>query len=123
MKYQIIIVTSEHQISVKEYDNPSVPLEDFQKAVGGHIEIVRPAFLMPVNPFLLMVIDEEGKIKEKPENGLASLFYANPYDNIVGDVVICTRFNSDPTAEPDIYALDELTASKVVSLLDRLTNA
>ena len=70
MKYQIIIVTSEHQISVKEYDTPSVPLEDFRKAVGGHIEIVRPAFLMPLNPFLLMVIDEEGKIKEKPENGV-----------------------------------------------------
>lgn len=120
MKYRLICISTDCQITTKEYDTPSVPLEDLQRCVGGHIEIVSPAFLEPLDPFLLMVLDEDGKFKEKPVNDLASLLYHNPFDFIVGDVVLGTRFNSDPAAEPDIYAIPESMSEKVEEFLRRL---
>lgn len=120
MHFQVIIVTAANEIKVKEYDTPSVPLKDLQEFVGGHIEFVAPELLRPIDPFLLMCLDDEGKIKEKPINGLASVLYGNPFDCIAGDVVLLTRFNPDPTAEPDGYAIPETTAGKIVSLLERM---
>lgn len=38
-----------------------------------------------------MILDEEGKLKDKPVNDLASILYgAFPFDYIVGDVILCT---------------------------------
>lgn len=120
MKYKLICISTDAKFTTKEYDAPSVPLEDLRECVGGYIEIVRPAFLEPVEPFLLMVLDEDGKLKEKPINDLASLLYCNPFDCIVGNVVIGTRFNEDPTAEPDIYAMPDWMSDKVERYLKKI---
>lgn len=120
MHYQTIIINAENEIKVKDYETPSVPLKDLQDAVGGHIEFVPCDLLKALDPFLLICLDDEGKIKEKPVNGLASVLYGNPFDFIVGDVVLLSRFNPDPLAEPDAYAIDEKTADRIISLLERL---
>ena len=62
-------------------DDPS--LSEAQKFVGGYVEVVQ------VNDGIL-IIDEEGKLKDKPVNEVASKMYADKYgdeDIIVGDAI------------------------------------
>ena len=62
-------------------DNPS--LSDAQKFVGGWVEVVQ------VNDGIL-IVDEEGKMKNKPVNEVASKMYADKYgdaDIVVGDAI------------------------------------
>lgn len=70
---------------VKPLDGTEFTLEELQKLVGGYIEIKK------LHSGQFLVIDEEGKIKDKPVNLNASkLFNALPYDYIVGDAVLCS---------------------------------
>ena len=73
-------MTTTWEIKRKE-DSPS--LSDAQKFVGGWVEVVQ------VNDGIL-IIDEEGKLKDKPVNEVASKMYADKYgdeDIIVGDAI------------------------------------
>ena len=73
-------MTTTWEIKRKE-DSPS--LSDAQKFVGGWVEVVQ------VNDGVL-IIDEEGKLKDKPVNEVASKMYADKYgdaDIIVGDAI------------------------------------
>ena len=73
-------MTTTKEIQSKE-DSPS--LSDAQKFVGGWVEVVQ------VNDGIL-IIDEEGKLKDKPVNEVASKMYADKYgdaDIIVGDAI------------------------------------
>tara|TARA_R100000900_G_scaffold51941_1_gene41535 strand:- start:13 stop:270 length:258 start_codon:yes stop_codon:yes gene_type:complete len=73
-------MTTVKEIQSKE-DSPS--LSDAQKFVGGWVEVVA------VNDGIL-IIDEEGKLKDKPVNEIASKMYADKYgdaDIIVGDAI------------------------------------
>ena len=73
-------MTTTWEIKRKE-DSPS--LSDAQKFVGGWVEVVQ------VNDGIL-IIDEEGKLKDKPVNEVASKMYADKYgdaDVIVGDAI------------------------------------
>ena len=63
-------------------------LEELQKIVGGIIEIIY------LNNNLIMVIDEEGKIKNKGENDNATLVAQRQLggmDYVVGDALVCKR--------------------------------
>jgi len=73
-------MTTVKEIQSKK-DDPS--LSDAQKFVGGWVEVVQ------VNDGIL-IIDEEGKLKDKPVNEVASKMYADKYgdeDIIVGDAI------------------------------------
>ena len=73
-------MTTVKEIQSKE-DSPS--LSEAQKFVGGWVEVVQ------VNDGVL-IIDEEGKLKDKPVNEVASKMYADKYgdeDIIVGDAI------------------------------------
>jgi acyl CoA:acetate/3-ketoacid CoA transferase len=73
-------MTTVKEIQSKK-DDPS--LSDAQKFVGGWVEVVQ------VNDGIL-IIDEEGKLKNKPVNEVASKMYADKYgdaDVIVGDAI------------------------------------
>jgi len=58
-------------------------LESMQQAVGGRIQIIRFG-----SQEQLMVLDEEGKLKNKPINKVATLLANIHGDYIVGDVLI-----------------------------------
>ena len=73
-------MTTVKEIQSKE-DSPS--LSEAQKFVGGWVEVVQ------VNDGIL-IVDEEGKLKDKPVNQVASKMYADKYgdeDIIVGDAI------------------------------------
>lgn len=73
-------------VRVEPRNGTDFSLEELKEAIGGgYIEIVR------VGRDGLMVVDEEGKLKNMPVNHKATLFYANANDVIVGDALVCHR--------------------------------
>lgn len=60
-------------------------LDELKKMVGGYIEIVS------AGNGKIMVIDEEGKLKNKPLNNACTMIFmqAGYYDTIVGDALVC----------------------------------
>ena len=74
------MTTTLREIKRKE-DDPT--LQDAQKFVGGYVEVVK------VKDGIL-IIDEEGKLKDKRVNPYASKLYFDTYgdqDIIVGDAI------------------------------------
>ena len=64
-------------------------LDELQAFVGGYIEVIH------VVGDLLMIVNEEGKLHNQGINSVANLFYLNPYENIVGDVVLINKNQLD----------------------------
>ncbi len=68
-------VTSENQISVVEL--PSWSLEDQEREIGADCtEIVKTQRMYDLfKDTIVMIVDESGKVKERPDNLVASLLY------------------------------------------------
>ena len=101
-------MTTTKEIKSKN-DDPS--LSDAQKFVGGYVEVVQ------VNDGLL-IVDEEGKMKNKPVNEVASKMYADKYgdeDIIVGDVIYI------PTIRGTISASGQLQKPGLIDFEDGRT--
>jgi len=65
-------------------------LEEMQEFVGGYIQLVH------ASNGDVIVLDEEGKIKEKPINRIATELYEHGHlDPIVGDVLVCASDEVD----------------------------
>jgi hypothetical protein len=82
-----ILISSDFEAPLKE-----VTVErhsDFLEAVGGQLEA-----LFLEGPALLLLLDEEGKLRGKPRNHRASLLYwwfhpdAYRHDFVVGDILV-----------------------------------
>ena len=59
-------------------------LKELQAAMdGGWVETIN------LNGGFVMVIDEEGKLKELPRNNLATEIFGAPGDYIVGNALVC----------------------------------
>jgi Domain of unknown function (DUF3846) len=67
-------------------------LGELQTIVGGYIEMVNTT-----DPNLLLVMDEEGKLKHKPLNRAATALYIHgQHDRVVGDVLVCPTSLIEP---------------------------
>jgi len=76
------------KIDGSERDLYDVGLESLQQAVGGYIQIV------PTNDGRWLVLDEEGKLKEKQVNRKGTELTRGIVDDsdfIVGDVVVANK--------------------------------
>lgn len=74
------------QTEVTPKNGKQFTLEELQALVGGYIQVVN------TNDRRVMVVDEEGKLKDKPYNQAATRLYKyGTDDRIVGDVVIGTH--------------------------------
>lgn len=128
--YAYLVLTVRRELKLIETDSPKFSLDNFYRAIPcDSIEIVRPVGLprytvssdfRPYLSDLLMVIDEEGKLVDKPLNVLASLMYAYPQDVIVGDVVIGWT-NPLEIVESDVYPFPYDIALKVAEGLRELS--
>jgi len=68
-----------------EYEGPKekLSLEQIQKTIDGYFEVIS----VP-NCHNILLVDEEGCLKDKPINVLASTLAQR---EIVGDVILCTH--------------------------------
>lgn len=75
---------------VSPKDNKKFTLKELQDFVGGYIEIVavKDSALTQGN---IMIVNEEGKLKDLDLNQIATAIYGNSNDFIVGDVLITKR--------------------------------
>ena len=80
-----IVISTENQLTVRDFGAPLY--KTIGEAAGGWIEIVRPGGLK--SPYV-MVVNEEGLIKELPINIAGSILYGTPAHGspIVGNIVI-----------------------------------
>ena len=73
-------------------ENPA--LSKLQELVGGYIEGV--TLDLPISDPIVMLCDEEGKLKDKPINAIASaIMQAYPFDFCVGDALILALDGED----------------------------
>lgn len=79
MSAQLIKANGE-KITITPKNGEDFKLDELQSLVGGYIEIVTMYGH-------IMVVDEEGLLKHKPYNNVASVISGRP---LVGDVVFCT---------------------------------
>ena len=97
-----IKITSNNEIYVIDVD-----FDDFrsiQKAVGGMFETVRASRLTAYfGKPVMMLVDEEGILKQLPLNRTGSRFYGYP---IVGDFILAVPVHEDIVA-PDAEELAE----------------
>lgn len=120
MNYYIVKVSSDDQVETIKKERVDLDLKELQEMVGGYIEVVCPVLIRELDPYMRMVVNESGKIYDLPANRMGTALYGNPYDGIVGDIVLCTAFNPDPEAEPDIYAFNQEDYDRLISWLPRL---
>ena len=68
-------------------DGDKFTLEEMQQYVGGDIEVI------PVGDGKVLVVDEDGKLKGKHVNTIATgwLRQVNPADYVVGDALLLDR--------------------------------
>ena len=102
-KYNVLI-RPEGQIQIIEHDDS---LDFYRSYINGFIEIVR------VHDDVVMIIDDEGKIKDLPVNILASWLY-NCEDYIVGPAIL------DKRAGPELIGLTHPEAIAEVMKLVRV---
>lgn len=107
-KITIIRIDVDGKVSVKELDNS---LKSLQKEVGGYIEVVS------IGKVLRLVIDEEGKLKNKDVNEQATWLYQrrwNTTDYIVGTALV-VYVNGD-----EFESIPESTLSVILKLFSAL---
>lgn len=100
-----------HKVNIPDDDT----LHGLHDLVGGFIEIVRPQ-LLPRD--WVMVVDDEGKLKDYPVNVLGTILYNSPWDTINGDLVL-VREDMVPDEEgfmvPDLVGLTDEQADDCIS--------
>lgn len=86
-----LLITTQGKIHRYNVDS----LESLQKAVGGYIEVIVPRVAIRAgsfNPDVILIVDEEGVLKSKEVNKLATLLAGMV---IVGGVVIAKVSGED----------------------------
>ena len=113
-----IVISTENQLTVRDFGAPLY--KTIGEAVDGWIEIVRPGGLK--SPYV-MVVNEEGLIKELPINIAGSILYGTPAHGspIVGNIVIMKEGWTDEGK--DLLGLSDeeviTLTNKLVSLFQR----
>ena len=90
-------VTTDNKISLIDVDFSD--LKSIQRAIGGHFETVHTQLMADYfkDSSVIMLVDEEGLIKELPLNPVGSTLYRGV---IAGDL-ICARVDGEDIVAPD----------------------
>lgn len=97
-------VTTDNKISIIDVD-----FDDFrsiQRAIGGHFETVHTQLMKDYfkDPSLIMLVDEEGRIKELPVNPVGCTLYRGI---IAGDLIFARIAGEDIVAPDDAEDLKD----------------
>ena len=122
MKEYVIQITPDFELNIEELDPKNV-LGDLQSLCGGYIQTVLARFQ---DRSLVLVLDEEGKLKDKPVNVIATWLTDFRMDKIAGHAVLCREGLRD--GEPDLVGFGReeaagLAQDIVESFLGKLKKA
>lgn len=97
-------VTTDNKVSIIDVD-----FDDFrsiQKAIGGHFETVHTRLMADYfkDPSVIMLVDEEGGVKEFPLNPVGSALYQG---RIAGDLIFARIAGEDIVAPENAEALKD----------------
>lgn len=97
-------VTTDNKISIIDVD-----FDDFRsikQAIGGHFETVHTQFMEDYfkDPSLIMLVDEEGRIKKLPVNPVGCTLYRGI---IAGDLIFARIAGEDIVAPDDAEDLKD----------------
>lgn len=97
-------VTTDNKISIIDVD-----FDDFrsiQRAIGGHFETVHTQLMEDYfkDPSLIMLVDEEGRIKKLPVNPVGCTLYRGI---IAGDLIFARIAGEDIVAPDDAEGLKD----------------
>ena len=101
-----LVLTPDKKMYRQDFSEPII--ENVGKVVGGYVEHATPMYLP--RPYCLL-IDEEGKLKRKPVNPVASAWYSR-FDPIVGTAVVMKDGWVD--GERDIVGLTDDECLKLI---------
>lgn len=99
------------EVHLRYNEKKSIPYDDFQSLkslCGREYSLWQTVSVRLENEDFIMLVEEEGKIKNFGINKLATLIYSNPYDVIVGDVWLC-KFDGIE----DLAYLDEVEVGMI----------
>ena len=100
-------VTTDNKISVIDVNFND--FRDIQRAIGGHFETVHTQLMADYfhDPSVIMLVDEEGLIKELPLNPVGSALYGTATHGIplVGDLIFGIAAGEDIVAPDDAEAM------------------
>ena len=97
-------VTTDNKISVIDVNFND--FRDIQRAIGGHFETVHTRLMADYfhDPSVIMLVDEEGLIKELPLNPVGSALYRSV---IAGDLIFAQVRGDDIVAPDDVKELKD----------------
>lgn len=111
-------VTTDNKVSIIDVD-----FDDFrsiQKAIGGHFETVHTQLMADYfkDPSVIMLVDEEGRIKELPINPVGCTLYGTVSHGcpIVGDLIFARVQGDDIIAPENAEAMIERLISTFIGL-------
>lgn len=110
-----IVVTTEDDLEIRDFEQPLY--KTVGKAVGGHIEIVKPVGLKQP---LVMIVNDDGLRLELELNAIGSSLYGTLAHGhpIVGDIVIMKiGFTNEGL---DIIGLEDQEAVELFNLLTNM---
>lgn len=90
-------------------------LQVLQDLVGGYIETVPVRKKSDEDAWILLIVDEEGRLKGKPLNKPATLLADVPH-GIVGDAVLVGAMG------PDLIGLNEKFVDVIMRILERIVS-
>lgn len=107
-----IKITSDNKVSIIKINKP---YEDYKKNINGWPEYIKPRF---ASPGTVLVVDDNGLMKNLPVNKAGSLMYGTLIHNnpIVGDILVI-KFGFNGNGEPDCFALNDEEAQSVMNEL------
>ena len=107
-----IVITAGGMVSQIEVQQNGEPLYELvRKTVDGFMEHI----YFPGLPGFIGTVDEEGKLKNKPVNLLATRLYKNPLDCLVGDVIILKY--GTYKGDSDIIGIPDEEANRLMNLI------
>lgn len=108
-------VTTDNKISIIDVDSDD--FRSIQRAIGGHFETVHTRLMADYfkDPSVIMLVDEEGLIKELPLNPVGSALYQGA---IAGDLILSRVQGEDIVAPDNPEALKDRLLHTFMGLLE-----
>lgn len=111
-KYAYVLIPETGMPEIVFKDEAAFTLDELYKAIDCNtVEIIYPQNTEQES--LILIVDENGKLRKKEYNPLASwLFGMEPFDHVVGKAIVAMN-ECEGFEEPDLFAIPSEIAEKI----------